>query len=48
YGHFEIVLEGKEYKEDIGIRIEDDLLVTAKGCLNLSESCPKTIEEMEN
>ena len=33
--------------EGIGIRIEDDLLVTEDGCINLSESILKTVEEIE-
>ena len=32
----------------IGLRIEDDVLVTADGCENLSASIPATIEEIEN
>lgn len=32
----------------IGLRIEDNLLVTAGGCENLSASIPATIEEIEN
>lgn len=47
YGFFTIKLDGKTYAEAIGIRIEDDLLVTKKGCVNLSSSIPKTIEEIE-
>jgi len=31
----------------IGIRIEDDVLVTASGCENLTEAVPKTIAELE-
>ncbi|HOP56768.1 MAG TPA: Xaa-Pro aminopeptidase [Bacillota bacterium] len=34
-------------EEGIGIRIEDDVLVTAKGSRNLSESIPKEIAEIE-
>lgn len=47
YGYFTLHLDGKLYREHIGIRIEDDLLVTAKGCVNLSASIPKTVEEIE-
>lgn len=32
----------------IGLRIEDNVLVTANGCENLSASIPATIEEIEN
>lgn len=34
-------------KESIGIRIEDDILVTEEGSLNLSASILKTVEEIE-
>lgn len=36
YGHFELTLDGVSYVEDLGIRIEDNLLVTTDGCENLS------------
>ncbi len=36
----------KKYR-GIGIRIEDDILVTKDGCKNLSFSIPKTVEEIE-
>jgi len=32
----------------IGLRIEDNILVTADGCENLSAAIPSTIEEIEN
>jgi len=35
-------------EENIGIRIEDDLLITENGCVNLSEQIIKTVEEIEN
>ena len=37
----------KKYK-DIGIRIEDDILITKSGPKNLSEKIPKSIKELEN
>lgn len=38
-----IYIEG----EQLGVRIEDDILVTETGAVNLSESAPRTIEEIE-
>ncbi|MCL2207427.1 MAG: Xaa-Pro aminopeptidase [Fibromonadales bacterium] len=40
YGHFEIEIKGIFYSEEIGIRLEDDLLITEKGCENLSVGIP--------
>jgi|TARA_B110000263_G_scaffold154847_1_gene134403 Xaa-Pro aminopeptidase len=37
----------KKYK-NIGIRIEDDILITKSGPKNLTESIPKTIKEIED
>lgn len=34
-------------KENIGIRIEDNVLITKKGCENLSKAIPKKIKEIE-
>ena len=34
-------------EEEIGIRIEDDLLITEDGCEVLSESIVRTVEEIE-
>ncbi len=34
-------------EEGIGIRIEDDILVTEDGCINLSKDILKTVEEIE-
>lgn len=47
YGHFEIDLENIHYAEDIGIRIENDLLVTEGGCEDLSQDIPREIDELE-
>ena len=33
--------------EGIGIRIEDDLLITKTGCTNLAVNIPKTVEDIE-
>lgn len=34
-------------EEEIGIRIEDDLLITEDGCVVLSEEIVRTVEEIE-
>jgi len=34
-------------EDKIGIRIEDDILITEKGNRNLSKDIPKTIKEIE-
>jgi len=34
-------------EENIGIRIEDDILITENGCVNLSKQIIKTVEEIE-
>jgi len=47
YGKFKIKLNGKTYDEEIGIRIEDNLLITETGCLNMSRKIPKTVAEIE-
>ena len=47
YGHFEIDLNGELFSEWIGIRIEDDLILTKDGCRNLSENFPHTTDEIE-
>ena len=47
YGHFSIELEGIQYSEYIGIRIEDNLLIRKNDSLNLSRSIPKEIKAIE-
>lgn len=47
YGYFEIDLDGIHYAEDVGIRIENDLLVTEDGCEDISAEIPREIEELE-
>jgi len=47
YGSFKLKLNGKVYDEEIGIRIENNILITEKGCRNLSRSVPKTVQEIE-
>jgi len=47
YGEFRIRLNGKNYDEEIGIRIEDNLLITENGCRNLSRLIPKTTSQIE-
>ncbi len=47
YGYFEIEINKTLYKEWIGIRIEDDLIVTSDGCENVSQGVPKTVKEIE-
>ena len=47
YGKFKIRLDGKNYDETIGIRIEDNLVITQKGCMNLSSIIPKSVREIE-
>ncbi|MEK9658047.1 MAG: aminopeptidase P N-terminal domain-containing protein [bacterium] len=47
YGNFDMVIDGQRYHERIGIRIEDNLLVTSNGCRNLSVAIPKTIRDLE-
>ncbi|MDR1846948.1 MAG: aminopeptidase P family protein [Bacteroidales bacterium] len=40
--------EVERFKDFGGIRIEDDVLVTANGCRVLGKPIPKTVEEIEN
>ena len=47
YGSFKIRLNGKLFDEDIGIRIEDNLLINKSSCINLSKSIPKTVGQIE-
>jgi len=48
YGTFTGVFDGVRYSETLGIRIEDDLLITAHGAENLSEAIPKEIADLES
>ena len=36
-----------EHLRGIGVRIEDDILITSDGVENLTRSCPKTLQELE-
>ncbi len=47
YGSFRFRHNGKTYDEEIGIRIEDNLLITEKGCRNMSKGIVKTVEALE-
>lgn len=47
YGHFRVKIDGKTYEETLGIRIEDNLLITKTGCRNMSRSLPKTVAAIE-
>lgn len=47
YGYFEIELENVRYAENVGIRIENDLLVTETGSEDLSTDIPREIDEIE-
>jgi len=47
YGFFEIDLDGVHYAEDVGIRIENDLLVTEDGCEDISAEIPREISDLE-
>ena len=48
YGKFKIMLYGGDYDAELGIRIEDNLLITDTGCINLSRGVPKTVTEIHN
>ncbi len=46
YGTFKLKWKGKTYDQEIGIRIEDNIMIAKKGCKNLS-STPKKVAEIE-
>ena len=43
-----IVYKVKDYYNFGGIRIEDDILITETGVEVLTQSCPKTVAEIES
>ena len=43
----EATIGGKRYREKIGIRIEDDLLITKSGFVNISRNIPREIADIE-
>ena len=47
YGDFSATIDGKRYRESIGIRIEDDLIITKNGFENISQKIPCTVDEIE-
>ena len=47
YGEFSATIDGIRYRENIGIRIEDDLIITKNGFENISEHIPRTVNEIE-
>ena len=47
YGDFSAIIDGKRYRESIGIRIEDDLFITKTGFENISQNIPRTVDEIE-
>ena len=47
YGDFSATIDGKRYRESIGIRIEDDLLITKSGFENISMHIPREVDEIE-
>jgi len=47
YGEFKMKINGRMYEEELGIRIEDNLLITPTGCRNLSRGIPKRVVDIE-
>lgn len=48
YGTFELKKDGILHKETLGIRLEDNLLITQEGNINLSKDIPKEIKDLES
>ena len=46
YGTFEWRYKGKRYQESLGIRVEDNLLITKTGALNMSAAIPKKVADL--
>lgn len=47
YGEFWATIGGKRFHEKVGIRIEDDLLLTKSGFVNISRNIPREIADIE-
>ena len=47
YAHVRATIDGVSYDEPIGIRIEDNLLITSDGCQNMTHMIPKSPDDIE-